>query len=129
MPLRSVRRRAPFKLIGEIVAILEDRKAEDIVVMDLRKLASFTDFFVLATAVHQKHVEALRDHLIEKMKGFGIQPVQVEGAGTAWNILDFQDVIVHLFDSPTRRFYDLDHLWLDAPRVPLKRVSRYRLLS
>jgi ribosome-associated protein len=121
------RRPTPLKLLGEIVAILEDRKAEEIVVMDIRRLSSFTDYFVLATALHERHIQALREHLLEKMKVFGIHPMNVEGTGTTWNIIDFQDVIVHLFDSQSRRFYDLEHLWLDAPRVSRGKLLRYRL--
>lgn len=110
------------KLLRAIVTILHDRKAEEIIVLDLRDIATFTDYFVLATALHERHIQALREHLIEQLKIQGVHPASVEGIGTTWNILDFQEVIVHLFTAPTRKFYDLENLWMDARRIPLKKL-------
>ncbi len=96
---------------------LDDDKAEDIVVIDLKEKSSFADYMVIATGRSDRHVGALAEHLIEKMKASGLPSVPAEGRERCdWVLLDGGDVIVHLFRQEVRAFYNLEKLWSeDAP--------------
>jgi ribosome-associated protein len=117
--------RALAKACAEIVLV---KKAEDVIIIDLRKLAAPTDFFVLCTGTSERHVKALADGVVEEMKKQGVRPWHMEG-GTArkWVLVDYVDVVVHVFMSDTRRFYSLETLWGDAPSMHVKpKVRRVR---
>ena len=95
---------------------LLDRKAEDIVVLDLRNIAEFTDYFMIATGTSDVQVRALADAVIEGMKEAGHRPLHVEGYNTRrWVLIDFVDVVVHVLQPEEREFYNLERLWGDAP--------------
>lgn len=97
---------------------VEERKAAEIVVLDLRKLCDFADYFVLATGRNARQVLAMRERLIESLGPAGVRPLGEEGEGSArWVLVDLNDVVVHLFQEEARRFYNLESLWGDAPRV------------
>ena len=102
-----------------------DKKAVNMVALDLREIASFTEFFVIATGMNQRQVQAIADDIREKLKAeFGARAVRVEGYATGeWVLLDFGDFIVHIFDKDAREFYDLERLWRDAKRVDLGSYS------
>jgi ribosome-associated protein len=101
-----------------------EKKAVDMVALDLREIASFTEFFFIATGLNQRQVQAIADEIREKLKSeFGVKTVRIEGyAGGEWVLLDFGDFIVHIFDKDAREFYDLERLWRDAKRVELRPV-------
>lgn len=96
-----------------------ESKAMDVVILDLRDLVDFADFFVLATARNPRQVNAIADAVKQCAKhDHDTPPVGVEGLGTGrWVLADFGDVVVHVFDRDMRGFYDLDGLWRDAPRI------------
>ncbi len=98
-----------------------DKKAFDMVVLDLREIASFTEFFVIASGANQRQVQAIADEISEKLKKqLGSQAVRIEGyAAGEWILLDYGDFIVHVFDKEAREFYDLTRLWRDARKVTL----------
>jgi ribosome-associated protein len=98
-----------------------DKKAFDIVVLDLRQIASFTEFFVIASGTNQRQVQAIADEISEQLKKqLGERPVRIEGYNSAeWVLLDYGDFIVHLFNGESREFYDLARLWRDAGKVLL----------
>lgn len=100
---------------------ISEKKGIDIVGLDLRDIASFTEFFVIASGTNQRQVQAMADEINEQLKRqFDIRPVRIEGYNTAdWVLLDYGDFIVHLFNTEAREFYDLARLWLDARRVTL----------
>ena len=102
-----------------------DKKAVGLVALDLRDIASFTEFFVIATGLNQRQVQAIADEIREKLKEeFGTRAVRVEGYNSAeWVLLDFGDFIVHIFDKDAREFYDLERLWRDAKRVDLSSLD------
>lgn len=109
---------------GRVVTALHaaaDKKAHDLVVLDLRPLASFTDFFVIASGGNVRQVQAVADEVVERVrKEHRAKPARVEGYNTAeWVLLDYGDFIVHVFEEKARRFFDLERLWRDAARVPL----------
>jgi len=98
-----------------------DKKAFDMLALDLRDIASFTEFFVIATGANQRQVQAIADDIKERVKkDFGRLPVRVEGYSTAeWVLVDYGDFIFHIFNKEARDFYDLARLWRDARRVTL----------
>jgi ribosome-associated protein len=98
-----------------------DKKAENIVVIDVSKRSSFADFFVICTGRSDRHVLAVAEELREQSrKRFGVMPLGVEGLERGqWVLADFGAVIAHVFYEPVRRFYDLEGLWSDAPHVDL----------
>lgn len=98
-----------------------EKKAVDIRVIDLRRIASFTEFFVIASGTNQRQVQAISDEINERLKKqLSVRPVRIEGySGGEWVLLDYGDFVVHLFDKDAREFYDLERLWRDANRVEL----------
>src|SRR5205807_7161863 len=98
-----------------------EKKALDLTVLDLREIASFTDFFIIATGTNRRQVQAISDEVVEQLKRAGNRAARVEGYQTAeWILIDYGDFIVHVFDEKARRFYDLERLWREARRVDLK---------
>lgn len=85
-------------------------------VLDVRGLSNFTDYFVIASGNASRHVRALAERVEERLAQAGVRILHREGAGEAhWILLDYHDVVVHIFDEHTRQFYDLERLWGDAP--------------
>jgi ribosome-associated protein len=95
------------------------KKGMDIVLLDVEGLFVLSDVFVIATGTSRPHVQSLAEHVEEKMlEELGLKPLRSEGKAEAeWVLLDFGDVIVHLFQAPARQFYGLERLWADADRV------------
>jgi ribosome-associated protein len=97
-----------------------EKKALDLVVLDLREIASFTDYFVLASGANERQVQAIADEVYETLKKAGSGAARVEGYKTAeWVLLDYGDFVVHVFEQKARTFYDLERLWRESRRVPL----------
>jgi ribosome-associated protein len=96
-----------------------DKKAVDIVALDLREIASFTEFFIIATGNNQRQVQAIADEINEQLKKqLQTRPVRIEGYNSAeWVLLDYGDFIFHIFNGEAREFYDLARLWRDARKV------------
>jgi ribosome-associated protein len=107
------------KFIKKVLAILEDGKAVDPVVMDLRKLTAMTDYFVVAHGGNTRQVQALARALEGGMaETFSLKPHHIEGlAGGQWILMDYGFFIVHLFLEDKRGYYSLERIWMDAPRV------------
>lgn len=100
----------------------DNKKAEDLVVLDVRKLSSVTDFFVIVSGTSEPHLRAILDEITDRLRDeHGERPRAVDGtARGAWVVLDFFDVIVHIMRADVRERYDLEGLWGDAPRVKLR---------
>lgn len=97
-----------------------DKKALDAVVLDLREIASFTDFFVITSGANERQVQAIADEVLERLKKAGNPAARVEGRKTAeWILLDYGDFIVHVFADKARKFYDLERLWRESKRLEL----------
>ena len=96
-----------------------DKKAFDIVALDLRDIASFTEFFVIATGNNQRQVQAIADEINEQLKKqLQTRPIRIEGYSSAeWVLLDYGDFVFHIFNGEAREFYDLARLWRDARKV------------
>ena len=95
-----------------------EKKAEDVSILDVRGLASYTDFLVLLSAASDRQVSAVADAVDDRLREAGHRPIGVEGAQAGnWVLIDAGDVVVHVFRDESRKFYDLDSLWSDARRV------------
>ncbi|MFC5287483.1 ribosome silencing factor [Actinokineospora guangxiensis] len=100
-------------------AAAADKKATDVVVLDVSAQLVITDCFVIASAANERQVGAIVDSVEEKMREAGTKPVRREGAREGrWVLLDFVDVVVHVQHAEERSFYSLERLWKDCPRVP-----------
>jgi ribosome-associated protein len=106
--------------------LAEDKKAEDIVILDVRELSSVTDYFVLASGTSEPHLRAIVDQIAEKLRDeFDLRPRAIDGTfQAAWVVLDFFDVIVHVMRTDVRQRYDLETLWGDAPRVRARKKAQ-----
>ncbi|MGA9449840.1 MAG: ribosome silencing factor [Verrucomicrobiia bacterium] len=104
----------------------DNKKAENIVILDVRKLSSVTDYFVIASGTSEPHLRAIVDEITDRLReGYGVRPRAVDGTvHGAWVVLDYFDVIVHIMRQDIRERYDLEGLWGDAPRVkPRKKTA------
>jgi ribosome-associated protein len=99
--------------------LADNKKAENIVILDVRKLSSVTDYFVVASGTSEPHLRAIVDEITRKLRDeYGLTPRAIDGqAQTPWRVLDFFDVIVHVMRTDVREKYDLESLWGDAPKV------------
>lgn len=97
-----------------------EKKAERPVVLDLRELASITDYFIVCHGRSTRQVQAIADRIEEVLKAAGVPPGHIEGYDAAeWILMDFVDFVVHVFQEETRNYYSLEKLWSDAPRLAL----------
>jgi ribosome-associated protein len=108
----------PSDLAQRLADLLSDRQAEDIVLMDISKVSSFTDYFVVATAGNPRQMRAIIDALDRDLRAEGIRPERIEGApDSGWVLIDFGDAIVHLFAPAERSYYNLESLWAKGVSV------------
>ena len=109
----------PLDLARSIATAIDDRKAREIVTLDLRSLSDVADFFVIATAANPRQADAVIDRVIERVREeLGERPISVEGReGLKWVLLDYGTVVVHIFQEEIRDYYRLERLWGDAPRI------------
>src|SRR4030043_1340934 len=98
-----------------------EKKALDPVLVELKGMTSFTDYFLLCSGKSDRQVQAIAQGIEEALKKKGIRPLGQEGmTGGRWVLMDYADVVVHIFLEPVRNFYDLEGLWIDAPRIDLQ---------
>lgn len=121
----NVSQNVTFESIDERVKLAitcaAEKKASGTVLLDLREIADFTDFFIITSGSNQRQVQAISDEIEEKMKKqFGETPLNIEGYNSAeWILMDYGDFIVHIFGEKEREFYDLERLWRDARTIKL----------
>jgi ribosome-associated protein len=115
----------PEELALAVAEYASDKKAEDIVQLDLRSLISYTDFFVICNGRSDRQVKAIHDGIQLGLKqNHGVMPTRVEGASEAtWILMDYGDVLVHVFTPEMRELYRLEQLWGEAPSHALAEVS------
>lgn len=108
-----------------IVEAALERKADDVVGLDVRKISSFADTFIIATGTSDRHVRSVTDSIGAALKAHGDPPMGTEGYDEGrWVLIDCGDAIVHIFQQEIRDHYDLERLWSDAPALELKTVTR-----
>jgi ribosome-associated protein len=110
--------------------LADNKKADNIVILEVRELSSVTDYFVICTGTSEPHLRAIVDEITEKLhEDHGLRPRAMDGTlQTAWVVLDFFDVIVHVMRAEVRAHYDLEGLWGDAPRVRARRTARAKMI-
>ncbi len=114
-----------LELAKETVKTMDDKKALDLKVIGIKDISVIADYFVLATGTSSTHVKALADEVEFKMKQIGISPEHIDGyRSNTWIILDYSDVIVHVFTPDAREFYNLDRLWQDGESIDLSNVIK-----
>ncbi|HNR12179.1 MAG TPA: ribosome silencing factor [Thermodesulfobacteriota bacterium] len=97
-----------------------DQKAQELIVLNVSTLSSFTDYFVICHGESHRQVGGIARHIEEKMRSAGYKPLGIEGSTEGqWILMDYDDVVIHVFLKSVREFYDLERLWMDAPRVTL----------
>lgn len=112
-----------LEITKEIAKILDEKKGEDIKALAVKELTTLGDYFVIASGNSAIQVQSLCDAVDEHLGKLGILPKRTEGYQTAtWILLDYYDVLVHIFQKETRDFYSLERLWSDAPQVDLSDV-------
>jgi len=95
-----------------------DKKAKDVMVLELKGLTFIADYFVICSGESTTQVKTIAEHIREILKQHRVAPSRTEGLGHArWILMDYGDVIVHVFEEETRQYYELEKLWLDAPRL------------
>ena len=104
--------------VREAVAAAEDRKALDLKVLHLQKISDFTDYFMICSGTSERQVQAIADAVQEKLRELRVRPLHVEGYNRGqWVLIDYGDLVVHVFQEEPRRHYALERLWGDAPDV------------
>jgi ribosome-associated protein len=118
---RSEKQRKTSRLPEDVewaVAAAENKKADELVVLDLRKAAGFTDYFVICSGQNARQIRAIADGVVDALAARGVKPAHVEGYDRSeWVLIDYFDFIVHVFAPETRLFYGLERLWGNADRV------------
>jgi len=118
---KTEKKRKTTRLPAQIdlaIGAAEDKKAVDLIVLDLRKAAGFTDFFVIASGTNPRQVRAIADAVMDSLAADGAKPAHVEGYDRSeWILIDYFDFIVHVFAPETRVFYGLERLWGNAERI------------
>ena len=100
------------------VKALEDKKAEDVKVIDIREISPIADFFIIADGMNQNQIQAMRDAVDEALYKADLKVRQVEGnQSSTWILMDYNDIIIHIFSKEDRLFYDLERIWKDGKEV------------
>lgn len=104
-----------------IINALEDKKAENIRIIDISEVSTVADYFIITNGTNRSQVQALADNVEEQLAKENIHPKQIEGYANAnWILLDYRDVVVHVFDHESRGFYDLERIWRDGKLVDIE---------
>ncbi len=106
------------ELALRVADTLAETPAANTVVLDIRELSSFADFFVICSGENERQLRAITEKLQEELREDGVRPQRLEGTpNSGWTVLDYNDVIVHVFDQELRDFYKMERLWAEAPRL------------
>jgi len=94
------------------------RKAKNLTILNIKDLSSFADYFIICSGTSDRQVQSIAASIHENLKNYGIVPLGIEGENIGkWVLMDYEDVIIHVFYEPIREFYDIERLWPDAPRM------------
>lgn len=104
--------------------VAQDHKARDIVVLDMRGITPLYDYFVIATGNGRRQIHTLAEEVDAALRSVGDRRLAIEGyESSKWVVQDYGDIVVHVFDAPTREYYNLEDLWADAPRIDWERLG------
>lgn len=117
----------PIDWVGRAVGAAGEKKARELVVLDVASLLGITDYFLIASGSSDRQVRTIAEAVEEKLKEDGLRPLRSEGAAdSGWILIDYGDFIVHVFTEEMRSYYDLERLWKDAPRPELPELVEAR---
>ncbi|MBO5092885.1 MAG: ribosome silencing factor [Lachnospiraceae bacterium] len=112
------------ELVKIAIDALEDKKAEDIHIIDISEISTLADYFIIANGTNRSQIQALADNVEEALAKAGLPLKQTEGYDAAnWILMDYRDIIVHIFDKENRLFYDLDRIWRDGRLIDKKELE------
>ncbi len=107
-----------------VIHALENKKAQDLRIIDIRNVSVLADYFIIATGNNRNQIQAMIDHVEEEMHKAGHIPKQIEGYQNAnWILMDYLDIVVHVFDSENRLFYDLERVWRDGQQISVEELD------
>ena len=113
-----------LEFANQVAVIADENRAEDVVILDLRGICSVADYFIIATGTSDRQMRAVADQIETYGRTVGQHPYGLSGYDTAtWLLVDYVDVVIHLFDESRRKYYDLELLWGDAPRIDWQRSA------
>ena len=125
MEKENIVKEKSMKMAKLVIEALEDKKAEDIRVIDISEVSVIADYFIIAGGNNRSQIQALCDNVEEKMGKAGSTVKQIEGYDTAnWILMDFGDVIVHIFDRENRLLYDLERIWRDGKQIDTEDLTK-----
>ena len=103
------------KLVNQFVELMQDKKVQDIVILDVKELTSLTDYFILCTSESTPQTKAVMDHIYKNMRAHGLRPNNLEDTKTLeWVAMDYFNIVIHIFNQETRDYYQFERLWGDA---------------
>ena len=108
--------------LKKILRILDDKKAENLKAIEIRELTIVADCFVIASGTSSTHVKALAGEVEDEMAKLGEEPLHIEGRATGWTVIDYDTIIVHIFQRDAREFYNLERLWKDADYIDVEKL-------
>lgn len=115
---RMMQKQEVNKTVKLIYAVLEDRQAEDIKVIDISEISVLADYFIIVNGKNSSHIDALINHVDQKLAEAGILPKHIERSGdNGWVLMDYSNVIVHVFSEQDRKFYELERIWADGKQI------------
>lgn len=109
-----------LELTKKIVKVLDEKKAEDIKVIKISELTVIADYFIIVNGTSSTHVRSLAEEVEDEIAKSGVKPRNIEGRTTGWILLDYNDVVLHIFTPSERKYYDLERLWSDAAFIKAK---------
>lgn len=112
----------PKDLAREAVKILDNKKAEDITVIQIAELTIIADYFVIASGSSSTHTKSLADDLDFELSKLSVKPSHVEGRASGWTLLNYGSVLIHIFDKKSREHYNLERLWTDAALMDISEL-------
>ena len=114
----------PEQLAIEAARAADDKKAQDVCIMDMREKLGITDFFLIASGRNERQVRRIQETIEERLRGIGVKPARREGQRFGrWILLDYMDLVVHVFLEEDRAFYDLERLWKDVPIIEWREAT------
>ena len=106
-------------VVEKIVKVLDNKKAEEIKVIKISELTVLSDYFIIANGTSNTHVRALAEEVEAELSDVGVEPRNIEGRSTGWILLDYSDVVVHVFTARDREYYNLERLWQDGEELDI----------
>jgi len=113
------------EMYNEIVTALEDKKARDLRVIDIQELTTVATYFIICSGTSTTHIKTLADEVEFRLREKGVNPLRLEGYNNArWILMDYGDIVVHIFHEEDREFYNLERLWRDGRPIPVENSNQ-----